>query len=167
MDEGFSKAVLKVFGDLHKEGLLYRDKRLVNWDPGLGTAISDLEVETRERQGSFWHLKYPLADGSGFIHVATTRPETMLADMAVAVHPADARYTALIGKTVRLPITGRELPIVADEHADLELGSGAVKIRHGHDFNDVEVGKAAGFNAAESRNMLAHTATDHPTHDHH
>src|SRR3546814_893876 len=158
MDEGFSKAVLKVFVDLHKEGLLYRDKRLVNWDPGLGTAISDLEVETREIQGSFWHLKYPLADGSGFIHVATTRPETMLADMAVAVHPADARYTALIGKTVRLPITGREIPIVADEHADPELGSGAVKITPGHDFNDFEVGKRAGFKAAEMLNMLDATA---------
>src|SRR3546814_9680859 len=94
MDEGFSKAVLKVFVDLHKEGLLYRDKRLVNWDPGLGTAISDLEVETREIQGSFWHLKYPLADGSGFIHVATTRPEQMLDDMAVPVHPADNRQNA-------------------------------------------------------------------------
>ena len=145
MDEGFSKAVLKVFVDLHKEGLLYRDKRLVNWDPGLGTAISDLEVETREIKGSFWHLRYPLDDGSGFIEVATTRPETMLADMAVAVHPTDERYTALVGKHVRLPITGRLIPIVADEHADPELGSGAVKITPGHDFNDFEVGKRAGF----------------------
>src|SRR3546814_16925210 len=110
MDEGFSKAVLKVFVDLHKEGLLYRDKRLVNWDAGLGTAISDLEVETREIQGSFWHLKYPLADGSGFIHVATTRPETMHADMAVAVHTDDARYTALIGMPKRLTTTTRALP---------------------------------------------------------
>jgi valyl-tRNA synthetase len=154
MDEGFSKAVLKVFVDLHREGLLYRDKRLVNWDPGLGTAISDLEVETREVQGKFWHLKYPFADGSGYIHVATTRPETMLADMAVAVHPTDARYTALIGKTVRLPITGREILIVADEHADPELGSGAVKITPGHDFNDFEVGVRAGIKAAEMLNML-------------
>ena len=154
MDEGFSKAVLKVFVDLYNEGLLYRDKRLVNWDPGLGTAISDLEVETREVQGKFWHLKYPLADGSGFIHVATTRPETMLADMAVAVHPDDQRYTALVGKKVKLPITGREIPIVADEHADPELGSGAVKITPGHDFNDFEVGKRAGFKAAEMLNML-------------
>ncbi|MCM8730237.1 valine--tRNA ligase [Hephaestia sp. GCM10023244] len=158
MDPGFSKAVLKVFVDLHKQGLLYRDKRLVNWDPGLGTAISDLEVETREVQGSFWHLKYPLADGSGFIHVATTRPETMLADMAVAVHPTDERYTALIGKMVRLPITGREIPIVADEHADPELGSGAVKITPGHDFNDFEVGKRAGFKPADMLNMLDATA---------
>ncbi|TPG43228.1 valine--tRNA ligase [Sphingomonas koreensis] len=154
MDEGFSKAVVKVFVDLYNEGLLYRDKRLVNWDPGLGTAISDLEVETREVQGHFWHLKYPLADGSGFIHVATTRPETMLADMAVAVHPTDDRYTALIGKMVKLPITGREIPIVADEHADPELGSGAVKITPGHDFNDFEVGKRAGFRASDMLNML-------------
>jgi valyl-tRNA synthetase len=154
MDEGFSKAVTKVFVDLYNEGLLYRDKRLVNWDPGLKTAISDLEVETREVNGKFWHFKYPLADGSGFISVATTRPETMLADMAVAVNPSDARYTALIGKNVRLPITGRLIPIVADEHADPELGSGAVKITPGHDFNDFEVGKRAGFKASEMLNML-------------
>jgi len=154
MDEGFSKAVLKVFVELHKQGLLYRDKRLVNWDPGLGTAISDLEVETREVNGKFWHLRYPLADGSGFIHVATTRPETMLADMAVAVHPTDERYTALVGKQVRLPITGRLIPIVADEHADPELGSGAVKITPGHDFNDFEVGRRAGIEARDMLNML-------------
>ncbi|RYY13896.1 MAG: valine--tRNA ligase, partial [Alphaproteobacteria bacterium] len=154
MDEGFSKAVLKVFVDLHKQGLLYRDKRLVNWDPGLGTAISDLEVETREIKGSFWHLRYPLADGSGFIEVATTRPETMLADMAVAVNASDERYTALIGKQVKLPITGRLIPIIADDHADPELGSGAVKITPGHDFNDFEVGKRAGMAAGAMLNML-------------
>ncbi len=154
MDEGFSKAVLKVFVDLYNQGLLYRDKRLVNWDAGLGTAISDLEVETREVKGSFWRLRYPLADESGFIEVATTRPETMLADMAVAVHPDDARYTALIGKQVRLPITGRLIPIVADEHADPELGSGAVKITPGHDFNDFEVGRRAGIEARDMLNML-------------
>ncbi|MBN2972166.1 valine--tRNA ligase [Roseomonas aeriglobus] len=154
MDPGFSKAVLKVFVELHRQGLLYRDKRLVNWDPGLGTAISDLEVETREVKGSFWRLRYPLADGSGHIEVATTRPETMLADMAVAVHPEDARYTALIGRQVRLPITGRLIPIVADEHADPELGSGAVKITPGHDFNDFEVGKRAGIAARDMLNML-------------
>ncbi|QUT05313.1 valine--tRNA ligase [Sphingobium phenoxybenzoativorans] len=154
MDEGFSKAVIKVFVELHRRGLLYRDKRLVNWDPGLRTAISDLEVETREINGKFWHFSYPLEDGSGMISVATTRPETMLADMAVAVNPEDARYTALIGKKVRLPITGRLIPIVADEHADPELGSGAVKITPGHDFNDFEVGKRAGFKAADMLNML-------------
>jgi valyl-tRNA synthetase len=154
MDEGFSKAVLKAFVDLYNQGLLYRDKRLVNWDPGLGTAISDLEVETREVRGNFWRLRYPLADGSGFVEVATTRPETMLADMAVAVHPTDERYTRLIGQQIKLPITGRLIPIVADEHADPELGSGAVKITPGHDFNDFEVGKRAGFKAGEMLNML-------------
>ncbi|RZL70354.1 MAG: valine--tRNA ligase, partial [Sphingomonas sp.] len=154
MDEGFSKAVLKVFVDLHRDGLLYRDKRLVNWDPGLGTAISDLEVETREIKGSFWHLRYPLEDGSGFIEVATTRPETMLADMAVAVNASDERYTALVGKQVRLPITGRLIPIITDDHADPELGSGAVKITPGHDFNDFEVGKRAGIAAGAMLNML-------------
>ena len=154
MDEGFSKAVLKVFVELHRQGLLYRDKRLVNWDPGLGTAISDLEVETREIKGQFWHLRYPLADGSGLIEVATTRPETMLADMAVAVNPDDARYTALIDKEVRLPITGRLIKIVPDEHADPELGSGAVKITPGHDFNDFEVGRRAGIEARDMLNML-------------
>ena len=154
MDEGFSKAVLKVFVELYRQGLLYRDKRLVNWDPGLGTAISDLEVETKEVRGNFWHLRYPLADGSGFIQVATTRPETMLADMAVAVHPEDDRYKAMIGKQVKLPITGRLIPIVGDEHADPELGSGAVKITPGHDFNDFEVGVRAGIKAGEMLNML-------------
>ncbi|MBB6506248.1 valyl-tRNA synthetase [Sphingomonas endophytica] len=154
MDPGFSKAVLKVFVELHARGLLYRDKRLVNWDPGLGTAISDLEVETREVRGSFWHLRYPLADGSGHIDVATTRPETMLADMAIAVHPEDERYRALVGRQVRLPITGRLIPIVPDEHADPALGSGAVKITPGHDFNDFEVGRRAGIEARDMLNML-------------
>ena len=154
MDEGFSRAVLKVFVDLYNQGLIYRDKRLVNWDPGLGTAISDLEVETKEIKGSFWQIRYPLADGSGSITVATTRPETMLADMAVAVHPEDDRYKAMIGKQVRLPITGRLIPVIADEHADPTLGTGAVKITPGHDFNDFEVGKRAGFKAGEMLNML-------------
>jgi valyl-tRNA synthetase len=160
MDEGFSKAVIKVFVDLYNtvkpdgSRLLYRDKRLVNWDPALKTAISDLEVETREVNGKFWHFKYPLEDGSGFISVATTRPETMLADMAVAVNPEDERYKTLVGKNVRLPITGRLIPIIADDHADPELGSGAVKITPGHDFNDFEVGKRAGFKAGEMLNML-------------
>jgi valyl-tRNA synthetase len=154
MDEGFTRAVLKVFVQLYREGLLYRDKRLVNWDPKFQSAISDLEVETREVQGKFWHLTYPLADGSGSISVATTRPETMLADMAVAVHPEDERYRPLVGKEVRLPITGRLVPVITDEHADPELGSGAVKITPGHDFNDFEVGKRAGFKPAEMLNML-------------
>jgi len=156
MDPHFTKAVVKVFVDLYNQGLIYRDKRLVNWDPRLKTAISDLEVETREIDGKFWHFKYPLSDGSGHISVATTRPETMLADMAVAVNPADERYKPLLERaaTVTLPITGREIPICADEHADPELGSGAVKITPGHDFNDFEVGKRAGFKAADMLNML-------------
>ena len=154
MDEGFSKAVTHVFVELHKRGLLYRDKRLVNWDPHFQTAISDLEVETRDTAGKFWTLRYPFADGSGHIEVATTRPETMLADMAVAVHPTDERYAALVGKLIKLPITGREIPIVADEHADPELGSGAVKVTPGHDFNDYEVGKRAGFKPADMLNMF-------------
>jgi len=154
MDEGFSAAVVKVFVALYREGLLYRDKRLVNWDPRFKTAISDLEVETREVQGRFWHIRYPLEDGSGFISVATTRPETMLADMAVAVHPEDDRYRALVGRKVRLPVTGRLVPVITDEHADPELGSGAVKITPGHDFNDFEVGKRAGIRPADMLNML-------------
>lgn len=160
MDEHFTKAVLKVFVDLYNDGLIYRDKRLVNWDPKLKTAISDLEVEQQTIAGSFWHFKYPLADGvtldngQDFIEVATTRPETMLADMAVAVHPDDERYKSIVGKHVILPITGRRIPIVADEHADPELGSGAVKITPGHDFNDFEVGKRAGFAPADMLNML-------------
>ncbi|MBO9503523.1 valine--tRNA ligase [Qipengyuania flava] len=160
MDEHFSNAVLKTFVDLYNDGLIYRDKRLVNWDPKLKTAISDLEVETQDVKGSFWHFRYPLedgvtlADGRDHIEVATTRPETMLADMAVAVHPDDERYKSVVGKHVVLPITGRCVPIVADEHADPELGSGAVKITPGHDFNDFEVGKRAGFKPAEMLNML-------------
>jgi valyl-tRNA synthetase len=156
MDPHFTRAVVKVFVDLYNQGLIYRDKRLVNWDPKLKTAISDLEVETKDVQGKFWHLKYPLADGSGHISVATTRPETMLADMAVAVHPTDERYAALVAREakVKLPITGREIPIVADEHADPELGSGAVKITPGHDFNDFEVGKRSGIAAGDMLNML-------------
>ncbi|MES2172731.1 MAG: valine--tRNA ligase [Pseudomonadota bacterium] len=160
MDEGFSKAVVKVFVELHKRGLLYRDKRLVNWDPHFRSAISDLEVETVETKGGFWRFRYPLADGvtladgSDHIVVATTRPETMLADMAVAVHPDDERYKAVIGKEIILPITNRRIPIVADEYADPALGTGAVKITPGHDFNDFEVGKRAGIKPSEMLNMF-------------
>src|SRR5690606_9649725 len=159
-DPHFTRAVTKVCVDLYDQGLIYRDKRLVNWDPKRKTAISDLEVETREVQGGFWRFKYPLADGvtldSGADHivVATTRPETMLADMAVAVHPEDQRYKPVIGKDILQPITGRRVKVVADEHADPELGSGAVKITPGHDFNDFEVGKRAGIKPAEMLNMF-------------
>ncbi|HEU4810264.1 MAG TPA: valine--tRNA ligase [Sphingomicrobium sp.] len=154
MDEGFSRAVTHVFVELYNRGLAYRDKRLVNWDPKFQSAISDLEVETKDVQGKFWTLSYPLENGSGAIKVATTRPETMLADMAVAVHPDDERYKALIGRKLKHPISGRLIPIVADEHADPELGSGAVKITPGHDFNDFEVGKRAGFAPADMLNMF-------------
>ena len=141
MDEGLSLAVRKVFVDLHKQGLIYRDKRLVNWDPKLHTAISDLEVLQQEVQGHLWHIKYPLDDEAGHLVVATTRPETMLGDSGVAVHPDDPRYRDLVGKHVVLPLVGRRLPIVADPHADPETGSGAVKITPAHDFNDFEVGR--------------------------
>ena len=160
MDPHFTRAVVKVFVDLYNEGLIYRDKRLVNWDPKLKTAISDLEVETREMQGGFWHFRYPLADGvkldngADHIVVATTRPETMLADMAVAVNADDPRYRSVIGKDVLQPITGRRFKVVADEHADPELGSGAVKITPGHDFNDFEVGKRAGIKPGDMLNMF-------------
>jgi valyl-tRNA synthetase len=140
MDEGLSRAVLKVFVDLYNEGLIYRDKRLVNWDPEFQSALSDLEVDMKEVKGSLWHFKYPLTDDpSRFIVVATTRPETMLGDTAVAVHPKDERYKDLIGKKVTLPLVGRLIPIVADDYADPEKGSGAVKITPAHDFNDYQV----------------------------
>src|SRR5580692_9201212 len=148
MDEGLSKAVVKVFVQLYREKLIYKDKRLVNWDPKLLTAISDLEVQQVEVKGHLWYLRYPLEgktfspdDPSTFIVVATTRPETMLGDTAVAVHPDDERYRHLVGKHVILPLVGRKIPIVADEYSDPEKGSGAVKVTPAHDFNDFEVGK--------------------------
>ena len=148
MDEGLSRAVVKVFVELHRQGLIYKDKRLVNWDPKLLTAISDLEVQQIEVKGSLWYLRYPLEgtnfnpdDPSTFIVVATTRPETMLGDSAVAVHPDDERYAHLVGKHVILPLVGRRIPIVADEYSDPEKGSGAVKVTPAHDFNDFEVGR--------------------------
>lgn len=140
MDEGLSRAVRKVFVQLHKEGLIYRDRRLVNWDPIFRSAISDLEVENKETKGSMWHIRYPLEDGRT-ITIATTRPETMLGDVAVAVNPEDDRYKDMVGLKVILPLTGRQIPIIADEHSDPEKGTGAVKITPAHDFNDFEVGK--------------------------
>ena len=174
MDEGLSRAVTKVFVDLYRKKLLYRDKRLVNWDPHFQTAISDLEVEQKEVDGHYWHLRYPLADGVTYEHplkdedgnpagtetrnyivVATSRPETMLGDTGVAVHPEDARYAGLVGKYVELPIVGRRVPIVADEYANPEKGSGAVKITPAHDFNDFEVGKRAGHTPLNILNAVA------------
>lgn len=175
LDEGLNAAVRKVFVKLHQDGLIYRDKRLVNWDPHFQTAISDLEVEQREQDGHYWHFAYPLADGvtyehpvafdedgkatewetRDFIVVATTRPETMLGDTGVAVHPEDERYRGLVGKDVILPITGRRIPIVADDYADPTKGSGAVKITPAHDFNDFGVGKRAGLAALNVMDAFA------------
>ncbi|MEI2734772.1 MAG: valine--tRNA ligase [Rhodoblastus sp.] len=151
MDEGLSQAVIKVFVQLYRDGLIYKDKRLVNWDPKLLTAISDLEVVQVETKGSLWYFRYPVVDGSGHetgehIVVATTRPETMLGDTGVAVHPDDERYMDLVGKRVRLPLVGRLIPVVADEYSDPEKGTGAVKITPAHDFNDFEVGKRHNLN---------------------
>jgi valyl-tRNA synthetase len=152
MDQGLSRAVAKVFVELHRDGLIYKDKRLVNWDPKLLTAISDLEVQQIEVKGNLWYLRYPLEgktfspdDPASFIVVATTRPETMLGDTAVAVHPDDERYRQLVGKHVILPLVGRKIPIVADDYSDPEKGSGAVKVTPAHDFNDFEIGKRHGL----------------------
>jgi len=141
LDDGLSRAVKEVFIRLYQEGLIYRGKRLVNWDPVLHTAISDLEVISEEEDGHMWHMKYPRVDGQGFVVVATTRPETMLGDAAVAVHPDDERYQDLIGKEVELPLTGRKIPVIADDYVDPEFGTGCVKITPAHDFNDYEMGQ--------------------------
>jgi len=145
MDEGLSEAVKEVFVRLYEEGLIYRGKRLVNWDPILHTAVSDLEVISEEESGHLWHMRYPLTDGSGHLVVATTRPETMLGDTAVAVHPDDERYQDIIGKTVTLPLVGRQIPVIADDYVDPEFGTGCVKITPAHDFNDYEMGKRHGL----------------------
>ena len=141
LDEGCSKAVREVFVRLYEKGLIYRGERIINWCPHCKTSISDAEVEYAEKDGNFWHLRYPLTDGSGYIQLATTRPETMLGDTAVAVHPDDERYKDMIGKTVTLPLVGREIPIVADTYVDMEFGTGVVKITPAHDPNDFEVGQ--------------------------
>lgn len=140
MDDGLSHAVTEVFVTLHEQGLIYRGKRLVNWDPVLHTAVSDLEVASHEEEGSIWHIRYPLEDGSGHLTVATTRPETLLGDVAVAVNPDDARYSAFIGRNVRLPLCDRSIPVIADEHVDAAFGSGCLKITPAHDFNDYAIG---------------------------
>ena len=145
MDPGLSQAVTEAFVRLHADGLIYRGKRLVNWDPVLHTALSDLEVLSEEETGSLWHLRYPLADGSGALVVATTRPETMLGDTAVAVHPGDARYAHLVGRKIGLPLTDREIPIIADDYVDPAFGTGCVKITPAHDFNDYAVGQRHGL----------------------
>jgi valyl-tRNA synthetase len=156
MDEGLSRAVLKVFVALYREGLIYKDKRLVNWDPKLKTAISDLEVQQVESKGQLWHIKYPIEGSGEFIVVATTRPETMLGDVAVAVHPENERLKHLIGKNAILPLVGRRIPIIADDYADPEKGSGAVKITPAHDFNDFEVGRRHGLPLVNIFDAAAH-----------
>ena len=145
LDEQYVRAVMKVFVDLHRKGLIYRDNRIVNWDPGSRSAISDLEVEEREVTDTLYHVDYPLASGGGSITVATVRPETMLADTAIAVHPDDERYTRLVGETAILPIVGRRLRIIADPYVKPEFGTGALKITPGHDPNDFEIGRAHGL----------------------
>ena len=163
LDEGLSEAVRKVFVDLYSQGLIYKDKRLVNWDPKLRTAISDLEVEQRETQGNYWYIRYPIEGDDGlFVTVATTRPETMLGDTAVAVHPEDPRYTGLVGRNAVLPLVGRKTPVIADEYSDPEKGTGAVKITPGHDFNDFEVGKRNGLDILNILDERAHIRGDVP-----
>ncbi|HET6604061.1 MAG TPA: class I tRNA ligase family protein, partial [Xanthomonadaceae bacterium] len=141
MDAGLSRAVVETFVRLYEEGLIYRGQRLVNWDPVLKTAISDLEVVSEEEDGRLWSIRYPLSDGSGALTVATTRPETLLGDVAVAVHPEDERYAQLVGKTLTLPLAGREIPIIADDYVEREFGTGCVKITPAHDFNDYAIGQ--------------------------
>ncbi len=145
MDEGMSRAVVREFVELYREQLIYRGKRLVNWDPVLHTALSDLEVEQKEESGHLWHIRYPRVDGKGHVTVATTRPETMLGDTAVAVHPDDERYTDLVGAEVELPLTRRRIPVIADDYVDMEFGTGCVKITPAHDFNDYEMGQRHGL----------------------
>ncbi|HTG80544.1 MAG TPA: valine--tRNA ligase, partial [Geobacteraceae bacterium] len=145
MDEGLSRAVREVFVRLYEEGLIYRDNRLINWCPRCHTALSDIEVEHEDQKGSLWHLRYPVVGSDRFLVVATTRPETMLGDTAVAVNPADDRYRELVGKKVLLPLMNREIPIVADDYVDMAFGTGVVKITPAHDFNDFEVGKRHGL----------------------
>ena len=141
LDDGFDKAVIKAFVDLHRKNKIYRGYRLVNWDPSLKTAVSDLEVIRQEKKGLLWHIKYPIEGTDGFVEIATTRPETMFGDMAIAVNPNDDRYKSIVGKYVKLPFVGRKIPIIADEYVDIEFGTGCLKITPGHDFNDYEIGK--------------------------
>ncbi|HEY0065699.1 MAG TPA: valine--tRNA ligase, partial [Telluria sp.] len=162
MDEPRSKSVTEVFVRLFEQGLIYRGKRLVNWDPKLGTAVSDLEVVSEEEDGSMWHIKYPFADGSGSITVATTRPETLLGDVAVAVDPTDERYSAAVGKQLILPLTGREIPLIADEYADKAFGTGCVKITPAHDFNDYQVGQRNKLQMIEVLTLDAKIKDDMP-----
>jgi len=162
MDERMSRAVVEVFVRLHEEGLIYRGKRLVNWDPALGTAVSDLEVDSEEEDGKIWEIRYPFEDGGGSVVVATTRPETMLGDAAVAVNPNDRRYSALLGRRVELPLTGRTIPVIADEYVDPEFGTGCVKITPAHDFNDWQIGLRHGLEVFEILTLEARIGESAP-----
>ena len=160
MDEGCSKAVLKVFKKLYDDGLIYRGERIINWCPHCKTSISDAEVEYEEQDGFFWHLKYPVAGGDEFVELATTRPETMLGDTAIAVHPDDERYTHLHGKKVILPLVGKEIPVVCDTYVDREFGTGVVKVTPAHDPNDFEVGVRHGLPVVKVLTDDAHMTQD-------
>ncbi|TAN56693.1 MAG: valine--tRNA ligase, partial [Betaproteobacteria bacterium] len=162
MDARLSRAVAEVFVRLYEEGLIYRGKRLVNWDPVLGTAVSDLEVDTEEEDGRIWEIRYPFEDGSGGLVVATTRPETMLGDVAVAVNPKDERYSALLGRKVVLPLTGRSIAVIADDYVDREFGTGCVKITPAHDFNDFAVAQRHGLPAIEMLTLEAKVSAAAP-----
>ncbi|MBS0319107.1 MAG: valine--tRNA ligase [Proteobacteria bacterium] len=162
MDDGLSEAVVETFVRLFEDGLIYRGKRLVSWDPTLGTAVSDLEVESEEEQGALWQIRYPLADGSGSVVVATTRPETMLGDTAVAVNPDDERYAGMVGKEVTLPLTGRAIPVIADAYVDREFGTGVVKITPAHDFNDWQIGQRHGLAAISILDLEAKVNANAP-----
>jgi valyl-tRNA synthetase len=162
LDAKMSRAVVEVFVRLYEQKLIYRGKRLVNWDPVLGTAVSDLEVDTEEEDGKIWEIRYPLEDGSGSVSVATVRPETMLGDVAVAVHPADKRYAKFVGKKVLLPLANRPIPVITDEYVDPQFGTGAVKITPGHDFNDYQVGKRHGLQPISIMTLDAHLNDEVP-----
>ena len=160
LDDGFNEAVIKAFVELHRKGKIYRGYRLVNWDPSLKTAVSDLEVVRQEKDGLLWHIKYPIEGTDDFITVATTRPETMFGDMAIAVNPNDERYKKLIGKNIVLPFVGRKIPILADEYVDMEFGTGCLKITPGHDFNDYEIGKKYSLHEVNGRVETSETGSD-------
>ena len=160
LDDGFNEAVIKAFVELHRKGKIYRGYRLVNWDPSLKTAVSDLEVVRQEKDGLLWHIKYPIEGTDNFITVATTRPETMFGDMAIAVNPNDERYKKLIGKNIVLPFVGRKIPILADEYVDMEFGTGCLKITPGHDFNDYEIGKKYSLHEVNGRVETSETGSD-------
>ena len=160
LDDGFNEAVIKAFVELHRNNKIYRGYRLVNWDPALKTAVSDLEVVRQEKDGLLWHIKYPIEDSDKFITVATTRPETMFGDMAIAVNPEDERYTSLIGKNIILPFVGRKIPIIDDEYVDIDFGTGCLKITPGHDFNDYEIGKKYSLHEVDGQVKTSSTASD-------